>query len=169
MNMSVKIDIETASALWKDGSSMGVIATKYGVSRQVVAGIMYRNRELFPKRSAEVLAISKATKAPRSLKEPAGVKSSKYVHTRNIHKARMEAARREAEEFESGASPFLQIHAGDSDRIATAKTLIDLGPHDCKWPLNDGGPFLFCAAPKFGGSRSYCAHHMLRGMPKGAA
>lgn len=90
MNASIKRDMESVAVLWKDGSSINVIAAKYGVSRQTVTGIIYRNRELLPKRNRQVLAIYKGDKVRRA---------------RNIHKARMEAARREAEEFEARDDP----------------------------------------------------------------
>ena len=38
------------------------------------------------------------------------------------------------------------------------KELLDLEPNDCRYPVNEGGPFLFCAEPSAKGS-SYCAHH----------
>lgn len=31
--------------------------------------------------------------------------------------------------------------------------------HQCGWPINDGGPFLFCAQPKAPGERNYCHYH----------
>ncbi|NNH31002.1 hypothetical protein C9413_16265 [Rhizobium sp. SEMIA 4085] len=96
MNANVKIDLESASALWKDGSSIGVIATKYGVSRQTV-----------------------------------------------------------------GTSPLLQIHASDEERLGTGKELHELGVHQCRWPLNNGSPFLFCADAT--GGDLYFWHLMHRG------
>ncbi|TDW34977.1 hypothetical protein EV128_103256 [Rhizobium azibense] len=48
MNANVKIDLESASALWKDGSSIGVIAPKYGClpadSRDIPAAANPRQR-----------------------------------------------------------------------------------------------------------------------------
>lgn len=37
-------------------------------------------------------------------------------------------------------------------------SLLELEPGQCRWPVNDGAPFLFCAAPSLRGS-SYCACH----------
>lgn len=46
------------------------------------------------------------------------------------------------------------------------KPLLDLEPNDCRYPMNDGGPYLFCAAPKHWHMRerdlvqsSYCREH----------
>lgn len=37
--------------------------------------------------------------------------------------------------------------------------------HQCGWPVNDGGPFLFCAQPKAPGDRHYCGYHRLASLP----
>jgi len=36
----------------------------------------------------------------------------------------------------------------------------------CTWPLNDGGPYLFCGHAKFG-KYSYCEHHHERSRGRG--
>lgn len=38
------------------------------------------------------------------------------------------------------------------------KSLLDLEPNECRYPMNDGGPYLFCAEVQATGS-SYCAAH----------
>lgn len=38
------------------------------------------------------------------------------------------------------------------------KPLLDLNPSDCRWPVTDDRPFLFCGEPKAPES-SYCACH----------
>jgi hypothetical protein len=37
-------------------------------------------------------------------------------------------------------------------------TLMERQPWQCGWPVNDGGPFLYCGAPKTG-DPVYCDHH----------
>jgi hypothetical protein len=37
--------------------------------------------------------------------------------------------------------------------------LLALKASQCRWPVNDDSPFLFCAAPKSPHHASYCAHH----------
>lgn len=39
-------------------------------------------------------------------------------------------------------------------------TLLDLQCDECKWPMNDGGPFLFCGHPQHAGG-AYCEYHHL--------
>lgn len=54
---------------------------------------------------------------------------------------------------------------GREDRGMNAKkptprnlTLLDLTERTCKWPVNDGGPFLFCGCEK-PIEHSYCSYH----------
>ena len=59
------------------------------------------------------------------------------------------------------------------------KSLLDLEPNDCRYPMNDGGPYLFCADPKHWhmnksglAQSSYCRKHhfiCLRESEKAAA
>lgn len=42
---------------------------------------------------------------------------------------------------------------------STPVTLIDREPWQCRWPMNDGGPFLFCGARKGDYDPNYCPHH----------
>lgn len=37
--------------------------------------------------------------------------------------------------------------------------------HQCGWPVNDGGPFLFCGLPKTPGHSNYCGYHRLLSLP----
>lgn len=39
-------------------------------------------------------------------------------------------------------------------------TLLDLQCDECKWPMNDGGPFLFCGHQQHAGG-AYCEYHHL--------
>lgn len=44
--------------------------------------------------------------------------------------------------------------------------LMMLTEHRCKWPINDGGPFLFCGEAKKS-DRPYCAFHATAAIGKG--
>lgn len=37
--------------------------------------------------------------------------------------------------------------------------------NQCGWPVNDGGPWLFCAQPKAAGDRHYCDYHRTLSLP----
>lgn len=48
--------------------------------------------------------------------------------------------------------------AGIGHVVVIGRPLEDIPPNGCKWPINDGGPFLFCCAPR-GDHHAYCHHH----------
>ncbi|PDT53093.1 GcrA cell cycle regulator [Sinorhizobium americanum] len=54
---------------------------------------------------------------------------------------------------------FSPANEYDVRRLPFAKRLEDLLPGDCIWPINSGGPYLFCAAKAVG---KYCPHHKTR-------
>jgi hypothetical protein len=48
---------------------------------------------------------------------------------------------------------------------ATAVTLEDRQPDQCAWPVNHGGPFLYCGARK-DARQAFCDHHACRAARK---
>ncbi len=42
------VDIEAAAKLWRDDLPASQIAKRFGVSRNVIVGLAFRNRRLFP-------------------------------------------------------------------------------------------------------------------------
>jgi len=42
--------------------------------------------------------------------------------------------------------------------IPLGKTLLELGPNECRYPFGDNAPYSFCGHPQFEGS-SYCGGH----------
>jgi GcrA cell cycle regulator len=45
-------------------------------------------------------------------------------------------------------------------------SLLDLKPADCRWPVTDRPPHLFCGRPKWGSS-SYCCSHTAKAWRRG--
>ncbi|OWV62565.1 hypothetical protein ATY75_12135 [Rhizobium sp. N122] len=179
MNIRPTVDINKAAEMWADDASIGDIAAHFGVSRGKISGIMGRDRERFPQKTKGKMAKNRAAGNGNGVSKVAfGAAPGKSLPTRsngghaghklfNVHKARIEAARREAAEFQAGTSAYLQIAPDDALRLETGKELMDLAAHDCRWPVSNISPFRFCAHKQFQGS-SYCAHHMLRSLPKEA-
>jgi hypothetical protein len=58
-------------------------------------------------------------------------------------------------------SVIIPPHKYDLKRLPHAKRLVELRPGECMWPINDGSPFLFCAAKAAG---KYCQHHQSRAL-----
>jgi GcrA cell cycle regulator len=128
------VDIEASAKLWKEGLSASQIASKFGVSRNVVIGIAYRNRDRFPPRQKRKLAPVRR-EPPRSRKQAP----------------------------EPKPEPEIPATAYDAGRLSHAKQLHQLAAGECRWPLNTGGPYLFCAAETTG---RYCRNHHARSLPK---
>lgn len=130
------VDIEAASKLWKDDLSASQIARRFGVSRNVIVGIAFRNRAFFPEKQR-----SRSTRPQKAAPTPRKVETRKpYTpHEREP----------------------VPVNDYDVRRLPYAKHLEDLLPGECKWPLNSGGPYLFCAAKTAG---KYCEHHQSRAL-----
>lgn len=151
MNVRPPINIETAVAMWGRDASIGEIANQMGVSRGIISGLMNRNRELFPKKAAGKM----------DCRSPGYVKAEPNRKRRT----RDEIDRQDAEVREAKASAA----AYDAERLPHAKTLMERGPRECCFPVNSGGPFLYCAAEATDGPPeglpTYCRHHHLRMLP----
>ncbi|PDT47314.1 GcrA cell cycle regulator [Sinorhizobium fredii] len=135
------VDIEEASKMWMADKSAGEIGRSYGVSRNVIIGIAYRNRAMFPQKS-EV-----TTRNPQSKSRPKRTKAA------NFEKPLGEAA------------VEIEPTAYDEARRALAKSLMDIEAAECRFPIDNGRPFMFCASSVREGS-AYCTHHHFRAYRK---
>ncbi|MQX97757.1 GcrA cell cycle regulator [Sinorhizobium medicae] len=129
------VDIEAAAKLWRDDLSASQIAKRFGVSRNVIVGLAFRNRGLFPWRGD----------AGKKSRAPGQAKTSR---------PRKPELRRE---------PEIPATAYDAERLKSAKLFHHLSARECCWPLNTGGPYLFCAEETTG---RYCRNHHARSLPK---
>ncbi|MDX0948958.1 GcrA cell cycle regulator [Sinorhizobium medicae] len=129
------VDIEAAAKLWRDDLSASQIAKRFGVSRNVIVGLAFRNRGLFPWRGD----------AGKKSRAPGQAKTSR---------PRKPELRRE---------PEIPATAYDAERLQSAKLFHHLSARECCWPLNTGGPYLFCAEETTG---RYCRNHHARSLPK---
>lgn len=160
---------QRVAKLWNGGESSARIGAKFGVSKNAIIGIAARNPDLFvSKKRGEPQHARNGGRKPK----PPGEQRAKPLHDivgnkvrnmNNSRKARMESTRREAEEFAAGTSPLLDIAPDDAERLnmGTGKELMDLGAHDCRFALNNGSPFIFCASATDDGA-VYCDHHAKR-------
>ncbi|WP_281407601.1 GcrA family cell cycle regulator [Neorhizobium sp. P12A] len=126
-----------ASKLWNEGLSLRAIGKVVGRTQPTVGRIVRKFPELFQPRDPIARAAPIAQPAPK--KQP---------------KLFVESAP------DLDWVPPIDGKTYDADRLQHGKTLLDVGSSECKWPLNAGGPFLFCADTAVGGN--YCAHHRMR-------
>lgn len=143
--MTEKVEIDHMARLWAAGRSMREIAAEVGLSRNSVAGHISRNRKLFARKN-------KAEKALEAI-EP------QPAPTRRAAKKIAPAP-----SYEPITRP--EAKAYDLGRMPHAKDLLALNPCDCRWPLTDNGPHMFCAEEVVEGS-SWCAHHKRRSVGRG--
>jgi GcrA cell cycle regulator len=56
--------------------------------------------------------------------------------------------------------------ANAGEHCVAPVTLLDLKSTSCRWPVNEGNPFLFCGERAREGG-PYCAHHAARAVGEG--
>jgi GcrA cell cycle regulator len=165
MNIAVKAPFvwteeitATAAEMWNAGISGTVIARTIGASRNAVISKAHRTQDLFTARHG-------AGKGIRSDLGPR--KPAKGIVFQRSRKSKQQREAERLLHLERLAMP--DPNSYDAERLPHAKTLLDRGPRECCWPVNSGGPFLYCAAEATDGptegSRTYCRHHHLRMLP----
>ena len=136
------VDLKKAAELWAQNVSASQIAAMFGVSRSSIIGFTYRNREMFPKKPKKV-SLRRTQAEARALmpKRPKPAKAPKLPSPQKVAKI-------EANEYDTSRADF-------------QKPLHLLSSCECHWPLNEGSPFMFCAAETDEG-QSFCTQHKLR-------
>lgn len=159
----MKDKVREMAHMWNvRGLSMGQIGSELRMSRQQVAGIIYRNREKFKRRNT----LNQRVKTARpEAEEPIVTAAQKANERRKAFHAVKVAEQAKAAPV-TPVEPETDGKEYDAARLPMAKDLMGLGSCDCRWPLNDGGPFLFCAEEVITGS-VYCRHHKARSKGKG--
>ncbi len=144
-------------ALWSSGLTGNAIAQHFGVSRNAILGIVdrmglmghrtgtqqYRNGKVRTKK------IKAAQRPPKAAKPK--VKPGNYS-TKGATPAQIAHSRQEWEELQA-------ILAARPD-VARVQNIVDLEPHQCRWPIGDR-PYAYCGDHKVQG-RSYCTEHLMR-------
>jgi len=168
--------IEQLSALFAGGMSASRIAAELGITRNAVIGKMHRLR--LPPRptgrppdtngnanwTAEEIATLKARWKARAQVKMIARELGKSPGAVKGKAKRLGLTRREKVRPRPPQQPLMApaVYVPDVHYAATGtrKTLLQLGPHDCRWPC--GHPheldFAFCGARQLDG-RPYCEAH----------
>lgn len=134
--------IKYVAELWARGWSQGQIAADLGVTRNKIAGIAGRNRDMMPARTQGGRPHVESPKRVRHNRP-------KVFAVANSDVAPIEEV------------PSINPKEYDYSRLPHAKTLVEIGLCECRWALTDEGPHLFCAETTIPG-KSWCAHHAKR-------
>lgn len=133
--------VEKLRNLWNDGLSASQIAARLGgVSRNGVIGKAHR------------IGLAKRKFAY----DPAKPRPRREHAERVIRPKKVKLA--------PPPPPVEVAHAAPAVGLPKPKpfmkTLLELQCDECKWPVNDGGPYLFCGHQRHAGG-AYCEYHQL--------
>lgn len=181
--------VATLKELHEQGLSAGKIAGVMGVTRNTIVGKLYRLPTYVKRKpiahkgnsswTDEMIQIAIkgwAGGTPLAVigaaigKTAAAVSQYAQDH-RDIFPKRSGAGKNSVKmkrtaETEYIAPQFLVPPEGyDAERLEHAKELHEIETRECRWPLNNGSPFLFCSAETEKGA-TYCQHHRWRARPK---
>lgn len=138
---------ETLARMWAKGCTCSTIGAAIGKTRNAVIG--KRLRLGLPGRGETTLKYRGNVRTTRKVNKPPEKRVLTPPHIAKLREfeAKMKAAptQEPKQTLESAPAPL-------------NLTIIDLTDHTCKWPVNDGGPFLFCGHEKEFGV-PYCAYH----------
>lgn len=132
--------LSKAANMWADGMMAVQMASVLDLTIGAVRGIIRRRRDKFPERTR-----GKNDKTKNNVSEIVAYKSG----------------------VKTGPKlPQTYKSAYDLSRMPHAKTLLEIGPCECRWALTDDGPHLFCAETTIPG-KSWCKHHYGRLVGRG--
>lgn len=144
-------------SIWREGISAREIANAIGTTKSSVIGHYSRHKDglvdaplpMSPREKNKIGLVSDATIRRKYYFEKAKNKDEKQVsHTIKLS-------------FPTIEHDILPIPSTEDDGL-----YVTLAENDgCMWPLNDGGPYLFCGHVKLKGS--YCGRHHVRSMGVG--
>lgn len=139
--------IQRAAKMWTEGVEIKAIADYFGVTKNVILGKANSYRHLFPRRREP-----NKTKEEREAIKRKPKSRVKSNWNRTVFST-------PAPTIDHDPEYYARKTEYDAERLSDAKPLYELSSKECKWPLNDGGPYLFCAADASG---EYCDHHDAR-------
>lgn len=172
--------IEVARRAWQDGVAYDEMPRAVGVGRVAMRAFMKENEDIFPKRKAinswtdAMIDLAdrmwKEGHSTASMGQALGTSKNAVIgmmaRNRDRFEERSSAPRLARAKREAVARVVVitttvpVIAPSDYDHGREGKELWQLGNRECKWPINDGKPFLFCAAEVGqGNGRNYCTHH----------
>lgn len=158
-------NIEKIADMLREGKSASEIGARFDVSRNAVIGLVHRNPVLKAigfKRSPGSQNIEKKRDLAIAAKRRKNVRDG----TVSLNKIKAIQAPAIVELFDAVPGRFGAPHVAGIPMWDDVRGRSMLTQHRCTWPLNDGGPFLFCGEAKQPG-RPYCAYHSTAALGNG--
>lgn len=137
-------NVEKIADMLREGKSASEIGARFGVSRNAVIGVVHRNPVL--------REIGFARKQGRQNIEKVRAISVAATRGKNVRGGKVSVNR-----LKAVAQPIEAPEPVDAPEPRNL-TLMELTERTCKWPVNDGGPFLFCGC-EADFDRPYCDFH----------
>ncbi len=166
--MSLEQRIHLIKAVYREGMSAREIAAAIGTSKGSIIGIYGRNKDKladvplglsdFQRHlNGDVTEASKRRHLKKKARQAEKEDQTSYVPPATDWAA---MGRMALERF-----PVVHgvLYDAEYDESALRVTLTE--NEGCMWPVNDGGPYLFCGHAKFKGS--YCERHHVRSIGSG--
>lgn len=144
MNYWYTNNIEKIADMLREGKSASEIGAHFGVSRNAVIGLVHRNKEL-----REIGF--KRSPGPQNIEKVRAI-SVAATRGKNVRGGKVSVNR-----LKAVAPPIEAPEPVDAPEPRNL-TLMELTERTCRWPVNDGGPFLFCGC-EAGLDRPYCDFH----------
>lgn len=156
--LSTDQKIHLIKAIWREGIFAKQIGDAVGASKGSILGVYFRNRDALANHPLMPSGIQKHREGNLA---PATIAKHERAN-------RVEEQEDDAEIAYVPRAPSLRIKAvgvpDTSYKEALNVTLFE--NTGCMWPVNDGGPYLFCGHAKFG-KYAYCEHHHERSRGRG--
>lgn len=145
-------------SVWRDGITSQQIGMAVGATKGAITGHYFRHRDAL--QGCPLMASDKHKRAMGILSAKT-LKNDEYAESARLKRLNDNLASiiatHTGPEFESHDIP-------STDGYGLYVTLAD--NNGCMWPLNDGGPYLFCGHAKLG-KYAYCQHHHVRSLGVG--
>lgn len=145
-------------SVWRDGITSTQIGMAVGATKGSIVGFYYHHRDMlkdYPLRPAD------RNKRALGLLTESTIRRDREKEA----KAERERQSRIASLVTSFKTP--EFEAADIPSTDDGGLYVTMADNvGCKWPLNEGGPYLFCGHERLG-KYSYCARHQDRSIGRG--
>jgi len=152
------------AVMLEEGATGAQIGKRFGVTRNAAIGVIHRDKRLKAIGFKRAPSEHSGTMAARAERISVASHRKKNIRGGVISKTRLKVV---------PTPPIVEVFDAIPDvpgkfgapHVAGVDLML-LTEHRCKWPINDGGPFLFCGEAKKS-DRPYCAFHNTASIGKG--